>query len=145
MSSAAIFGMFATQSNDFALGYPLVDALYSRSHPHYLAYIYLFAPISLLFLNPIAFFMLEADAQSERAATVKWPRLVGRATLGAIFGNLTVLMTLLGCVSNFLLDRRLPALIDGPLEVLGSAFAAACLFSLGLKMDSQVKALFGEC
>ncbi|XP_033763024.1 LOW QUALITY PROTEIN: integral membrane protein GPR155-like [Pecten maximus] len=56
---AGMFGIFATQSNDFALGYPIIQALYEKSHPEYLKYIYLIAPISVVFLNPIGFVLLE--------------------------------------------------------------------------------------
>jgi predicted permease len=58
---AAALAIFVSQSNDFALGYPIVDAVFSRSHPEYLRYIYLIAPISLCILNPIAFFLLEMN------------------------------------------------------------------------------------
>lgn len=60
-----------SQSNDFALGYPILEAVYSKTHPDYLRYIYLIAPISLCILNPIAFFMMEANevlAESRPAA-----------------------------------------------------------------------------
>ncbi|KAL5007631.1 hypothetical protein ScPMuIL_016437 [Solemya velum] len=56
---AGLFAIFATQSNDFALGYPIVESLYKDTHPDYLNYIYLIAPISLCFLNPIGFVLLE--------------------------------------------------------------------------------------
>ncbi len=56
---AGVFGIFVSQSNDFALGYPIVSAIYSQTHPDYINYIYLLAPISLCILNPIAFLMLE--------------------------------------------------------------------------------------
>jgi predicted permease len=58
---AAIFAIFVSQSNDFALGYPILEAIYSTSHPDYLRYIYLIAPVSLCILNPIAFLMLETN------------------------------------------------------------------------------------
>lgn len=58
---AAVFAIFVSQSNDFALGYPIVDAVYAKTHPDYLHYIYLIAPISLCILNPIAFLMMEAN------------------------------------------------------------------------------------
>ena len=58
---AAVYAIFVSQSNDFALGYPIVNAVYGHSHPDYLRYIYLIAPISLCILNPIAFFMLEGN------------------------------------------------------------------------------------
>lgn len=58
---AALFAIFVSQSNDFALGFPILEAVYSKTHPDYLRYIYLIAPISLCILNPIAFFMMEAN------------------------------------------------------------------------------------
>ena len=81
-SKAGLFAIFCTQSNDFALGYPicmynylfiskiialikcilfLVAALYSKTHPEYAAYLYLMAPISLVFLNPIGFVLMEVS------------------------------------------------------------------------------------
>ncbi|RNA34942.1 hypothetical protein BpHYR1_032378 [Brachionus plicatilis] len=58
---AAVFGIFVSQSNDFALGYPILKAIYSQTHPEYLDYIYLLAPISLVVINPIAFLLMEAN------------------------------------------------------------------------------------
>nr|CAB3250704.1 integral membrane protein GPR155 [Phallusia mammillata] len=58
---AALYAIFATQSNDFAMGYPIVAVLYKKSYPEFLQYIYLLAPISLLILNPIGFMLLEID------------------------------------------------------------------------------------
>ncbi|VDP92772.1 unnamed protein product [Echinostoma caproni] len=52
---AAILSMFVSQSNDVALGYPVLKALY----PDLASYIYLFAPIQLVVLNPFAYFVLE--------------------------------------------------------------------------------------
>ena len=68
---AAVFAIFVSQSNDFALGLPIVDAIYSESHPNFLNYIYLLAPISLCILNPIAFFLLEFHEQSENNKALK--------------------------------------------------------------------------
>lgn len=58
---AAVFAIFVSQSNDFALGFPIVNAVYGNSHPDYIHYIYLLAPISLVILNPIAFVLLEIN------------------------------------------------------------------------------------
>lgn len=58
---AAVFAIFVSQSNDFALGFPIVNAVYSETHPDYIHYIYLLAPISLVILNPIAFVLLEIN------------------------------------------------------------------------------------
>lgn len=80
---AGILAIFCTQSNDFAIGFPigwlfsrnlflltvinsslvclfiLVSALYSKLHPEYASYIYLMAPISLAILNPIGYVLME--------------------------------------------------------------------------------------
>ncbi|XP_076437617.1 lysosomal cholesterol signaling protein-like isoform X2 [Babylonia areolata] len=59
LGHAGLLGIFVTQSNDFALGYPLIQALYQDSHPDFINYIYLISPISLLIINPIGFTLLE--------------------------------------------------------------------------------------
>lgn len=56
---AGILSIFCTQSNDFAIGQPILDALYHRAHPEYVAYLYLMAPLSLAILNPIGYIFLE--------------------------------------------------------------------------------------
>ena len=58
----------ALQSNDFALGIPIMQALY----PSFTSYIYLFAPISFLVLNPIAFCLMEYGSERNSSATVWW-------------------------------------------------------------------------
>ena len=58
---AGIFAIYVSQSNDFALGAPIINAVYSKTHPDYINYIYIIAPISLCILNPIAFCMMEAN------------------------------------------------------------------------------------
>ena len=59
IEKAGLYAIFVTQTNDFALGYPIVLALYGQSHPQFPAYLYLLAPISLAILNPIAFILIE--------------------------------------------------------------------------------------
>jgi predicted permease len=63
LGQAAIFAIYVSQSNDFALGQPIVQAIYQKNHPEYIRYIFLIAPISLLVLNPIGFFLLELNEQ----------------------------------------------------------------------------------
>jgi len=58
---AGVFAIYVSQSNDFALGAPIINAVYTKTHPDYIHYIYIIAPISLCILNPIAFFMMEAN------------------------------------------------------------------------------------
>ncbi len=71
IGQAALFALFVSQSNDFALGQPIVQAIYQKNHPEYIQYIYLIAPISLLFLNPIGFFLLELNEQWNNAKIEK--------------------------------------------------------------------------
>lgn len=59
IEKAGLYAIFVTQTNDFALGYPIVLALYGQSHPRFPAYLYLLAPVSLAILNPIAFILIE--------------------------------------------------------------------------------------
>ncbi|PAA76941.1 hypothetical protein BOX15_Mlig000212g9, partial [Macrostomum lignano] len=57
LAIAGILGIFCTQTNDFALGYPILNILF----PSITRYLYLFAPISFLIINPIGFIMIEID------------------------------------------------------------------------------------
>lgn len=59
---AGILAIFCTQSNDFAIGSPIVNALYHHAHPEYAAYLYLMAPLSLAILNPIGYIFLELSS-----------------------------------------------------------------------------------
>lgn len=56
---AGSLSILATQSNDFALGYPLIKSLYGDAKPEMLNYLSLMAPIQLLILNPLGIAMLE--------------------------------------------------------------------------------------
>lgn len=67
---AGLYAIFTTQSNDFALGYPILVAIYGQTHPECPAYLYLIAPISLVILNPIGFVAMEIGKNStERTST----------------------------------------------------------------------------
>ena len=46
-----------------------MQALYKDSHPEYLTYIYLLAPISLLLLNPIGFALMELQRHFSQHAS----------------------------------------------------------------------------
>ena len=61
IGKAGLYSIFVTQSNDFALGYPILNALYGQTHPEYPSYLYLLAPISLAILNPIGCIFMEID------------------------------------------------------------------------------------
>ena len=57
---SSLYGIFVTQSNDFALGLPILNALFEASdHPEYPSYLFLLAPIQLAIINPIALVLIE--------------------------------------------------------------------------------------
>ena len=98
-----------------------VKALYAESNPEYLQYIYLVAPISLVFLNPIGFTLMEIHKQQRLGDTA--PRrgkllLVLQVVKDVLF-NPIVFMTLIGIAGNFLFHQKMPNIIDDVLEVLG--------------------------
>lgn len=60
-SFAGALSILATQSNDFALGYPLIKSLYGETRPEMLNYLNLMGPIQLLIINPLGIIMLEYE------------------------------------------------------------------------------------
>ena len=38
IGASGLYGIFVTQSNDFALGLPILNALFATSHPEYIDY-----------------------------------------------------------------------------------------------------------
>ena len=60
-AKAGIRGIFVTQSNDFALGLPLLSSLYPTELTRY---IYIAAPISFLWINPMGFALLEMGTRN---------------------------------------------------------------------------------
>lgn len=69
LSKSAIYAMFCTQGNDFAIGYPILVMLYGNDSP-YPDYLYILAPVQLLILNPIGCILLEYQ-QSTSPSAVK--------------------------------------------------------------------------
>lgn len=160
LGKSGILAIFCTQSNDFAIGYPIVSALYEKIHPEYSAYIYLMSPISLAILNPIAYVMMEItnlqirnkeQALSPTQSPVRCPQdeapsrrkilrgkcLVIIHTLKSIFLNPILLMTLLGVVGSVVFRNGLPTFMSSILKTLGNSFAATALFLLGVRMVSD--------
>lgn len=140
-SKAGLFPIFATQSNDFALGYPIVEALYQTTYPEYLQYIYLVAPISLMMLNPIGFIFCEIqkwkDSQNASQNKVK---IVGLGLL-RVLQNPIVFMVFIGIAFNFILDQKVPEYMENFLDGLANSFSGAALFYLGLTMVGKIKKL----
>ncbi|GFR68725.1 integral membrane protein GPR155 [Elysia marginata] len=142
---AGIFAIFTIQSSDFAFGYPIVDAIYSKIHPEYAEYIYLVAPISLALLNPIGFILMEfqntinAREQGESKGFCKALLKV----LKEIALNPIVNMTVAGIIFNFILSSSIPEILDGIFKVLAEGFSACALFFLGLSLVGKVQGSIG--
>lgn len=130
---SGLFAIFSTQSNDFALGNPILDAIYSVSHPDFQSYLYLFAPISLVILNPIGFVFMEIGRQ--QAGQTTWT-LVKNVAKG-VCTNPIIVMTFFGIIGNFAFGGQLPSFLDGFLSSLGDAFSASALFLLGLNIVNR--------
>ncbi|XP_050337116.1 integral membrane protein GPR155 isoform X1 [Bactrocera neohumeralis] len=163
---AGLLSIFCTQSNDFAIGYPIVMALYKDVHPEYASYLYLMAPISLALLNPIGLVLMEISkiiqtkAEAAQESTIcpdtcpaeqltKRTRCLGEKqllvlhTLKSLFFNPMLLMTLLGVGGAFVFPNGLPEMIASVLRVFGQSFSATALFLLGLKIVGQGGSLRG--
>ncbi|XP_045495860.1 integral membrane protein GPR155 isoform X2 [Colias croceus] len=151
LGQAGIFSIFCTQSNDFALGYPIINAIYEKTHPEYSLYLYLMAPISLAILNPIAFVLMEINKQREieRSAPdpaqrkeISKPKMLLQIFKGIVY-NPVLVMTVLGIAGNIIFKHKLSIYIEGLLDVFGQSFSAAALFLLGLRMVGQITRLKG--
>ncbi|EFN76836.1 Integral membrane protein GPR155, partial [Harpegnathos saltator] len=138
---AALFAIFTTQSNDFAIGYPIIDALYGQTHPEYVAYLYLVAPISLAILNPIGFVLLEIGKQRMEEHTSY--RDMACSVVKGVVLNPILFMTVLGIVGNLIFKHNVPHLLATVLEVFGNAFSASALFFFGLIIVGKVHKLKG--
>lgn len=138
---AALFAIFTTQSNDFAIGYPMISALYGKTHPEYAAYLYLMAPISLAILNPIGFVLLEIGKRYGEEHT-NCRDMVSSIIKGVIL-NPVLFMTVLGIIGNLIFNHSIPRLLAAILEVFGNAFSASALFLLGSMMVGKIHKLKG--
>ena len=140
VNKAGLYAIFTTQSNDFAVGLPIVQAIYGLSNPQFQDYVYLLAPISLVILNPIGIIFLEigkqqnnANASSSSRLTLIWN------VFKSISTNPIIFMTIFGIFGNLIFGGTLPTIIDGFLTTLGNAFGASALFLLGLNMVSRTR------
>ena len=138
LTRAAMFAMFCTQTNDFAMGVPLLEAVLG-DHP-YKSYLYLVAPISLVILNPIGFIILETGKGTGGERSLLRSVVVVLTGLGT---NPLVVMTLLGILTKFIFTGSPPEALQKVLSKLGAAFGCLAPFTLGLGMVGKFKFLQG--
>ncbi|XP_050524359.1 integral membrane protein GPR155 isoform X2 [Daktulosphaira vitifoliae] len=143
MARAALFAIFCTQSNDFAIGAPIFEALYKHTHSEFVNYLYLVAPINLIILNPFGFAMMELGREYNRHETTKHSAVMGRISRNIIC-NPVVFMTALGVIASLVYNHNPPKIITTFLGTFGNAFTATALFLLGLKMVGNINKLRGE-
>ncbi|XP_031153236.1 integral membrane protein GPR155 isoform X2 [Sander lucioperca] len=137
-SKAGLFSIFATQSNDFALGYPIVEALYQSTYPEYLQYIYLVAPVSLMLLNPIGFAFCEIQKWKNQGNRQQRKLLIMGLVVLQVLKNPIVFMVVIGIIAHFALHQTIPPFMAEFVDGLANSFGGAALFYLGLSMVGQL-------
>ncbi|KAJ8025307.1 hypothetical protein HOLleu_35481 [Holothuria leucospilota] len=141
LGRAAILSMFATQTNDFALGYPLFVAIYKNSYPELPEYLYLFGPISLVCLNPFGFLALEIEKNNTitemNRLTIVWKVFKGMLT------NPMVVSVAVGVAVNLIFHQKVPYILDPIIRVLADSYAATALFCLGMSLVGKMQSMSG--
>ncbi|KAF6208388.1 hypothetical protein GE061_016842 [Apolygus lucorum] len=137
---SGLYAIFCTQSNDFAIGFPIISTVYGNSHKDFVSYLYLLAPVNLVMLNPIGFTLMEISKNKNSTSRTHLPLRV----ITSIATNPIVFMTALGIAGNFLFAHEVPDALEALLKVFGSAFTASALFLLGLRMVGSVRNFKGE-
>ena len=142
ISRAALFAIYSTQTNDFGMGLPIMNAVYGPQDPM-TGLIYLVAPISLLILNPIGFVLLEIDRKNKGGETEGGLNTV-LAVLKGLLTNPVVSMTMLGVLGNLAFSSSPPPHLNNFFQSLGKAFSALAPFSLGLSMAGKLRGIKGD-
>eukprot|EP01138_Halocafeteria_seosinensis_P013915 gb/GECG01014210.1/.p1 GENE.gb/GECG01014210.1/~~gb/GECG01014210.1/.p1 ORF type:complete len:572 (+),score=35.20 gb/GECG01014210.1/:1-1716(+) len=161
-AEAGIRAIFVVQSNDLALGLPLMSALYAGTdHTDFVHYQYILTTIALVTTNPVGFFMIEyglhrgkSDEASQKGMeNLKDERGTSRSSrchpndttkfvlkiLFNVLRNPIVLSVILGVLWNQAARRPIPDILDQFLKMLGNSFDACALFTLGSSMVNRLK------
>ncbi|KAG1672321.1 Integral membrane protein GPR155 [Nymphon striatum] len=148
---AGLYGIFCTQSNDFALGFPIISALYGTTHPEFPDYIYLAVPISLGVLNPIGLIMLEFSKQSDSKPSNDLEKSFSQSDVppvtpsrGSIILKVIInlfrtpifFMTVLGLIVKVTFAKSLPLPMYGTIRISGG-IVAATFFSAPMMLASS--------
>jgi predicted permease len=139
---AGVFALFVTNSNDLAIGIPLVEAMYPKAiYPNgpNVLYIYSFAVMQNILVAPLYFVLLELGRTKASGQGG-----VARKILLSFVKNPIIMMALLGLCYNLLFGNALPATIDGILQVAANAFACGALFTTGMGSVGQTHKLTGK-
>lgn len=144
-ASMGQYAIITTQSNDFALILPIIDAVFKQTHPDFGRYVYLIAPISLVILNPIGFFLIEIQKRLDDQRKHRGKSCNVYQLICTVFRNIScnpiVICTLLGVIFNQILHQQLPYTIDYILTPISQSFTSTALFYLGLTMVGKLNRL----
>jgi predicted permease len=144
-ASMGQYAIITTQSNDFALILPIIDAVYQQSHPEYGRYVYLIAPISLVILNPIGFFCIELQKRLDDQRKHRGKSCRPFQLISTVFWNIScnpiVICTILGILFNQIFQQHLPYTIGYVLNPIAQSFTSTALFYLGLTMVGKLNRL----
>eukprot|EP00040_Diaphanoeca_grandis_P016130 m.83098 g.83098 ORF g.83098 m.83098 type:complete len:821 (-) comp25594_c0_seq2:180-2642(-) len=149
MAIAGIRGIFCNMSNDFALGLPLLTAMYP---PEMTRYLYVVAPINFLWINVLGFSMMEYSNSKqikhlENERGVSKPRAKKRSRVLVVFvgvlKNPVIFMTIIGVLCNIVFDHQLSRILKGPFETLANVFGGGALVLLGMSMSNKIFFLRG--
>lgn len=146
IGKAGLYGLFVTQSNDFAIGYPLFISLYQNDHPNFPDYLYVIAPLQLVLINPCGIFMMELDKFRTENQSSKNPTSPFKIIIQVskrTFLNPVIVMTLGGIAWNIFFGPKVPVMMGGFLQSLSDAFAPTSLFLLGLTIVQEAGAIKG--
>ncbi|GAB5364133.1 hypothetical protein AAMO2058_000942800, partial [Amorphochlora amoebiformis] len=157
---SGLFAIFATKSNDIAMGVPIVSSIWGPSYSNYL---YLFAPYQLLIINLIGFVQMEYNLETAeckkrviesknmqehlRVEPTQAPMMLASTTTiaFAIFKKLSqspiIISTVLGFLMNLIIGHNnFPEFLTDLLGLLSSTYSGASLFALGLSIETTIKA-----
>ena len=141
LSKAAMFAILCTQTNDFAMGVPLLEAVLGQGEHPYKSFLYLAAPVSLVVLNPVGFVILETQKKTETKRSVWFSVFLALKNLAT---NPIIVMTLLGVFVNFLPSASPPAALQLILAKIGACFTSLAPFSLGLGLVGKLNSINGS-
>lgn len=116
----------------------IVEALYKSTHPEYLQYIYLVAPVSLIVLNPVGFALCEIQKWKNQENQQQSKLYIVGVIVLQVVKNPLVFMVVIGIIAHFLLHQTIPAAIGQFVDGLANSFGGAALFYLGLSMVGQL-------
>ncbi|CAF4073383.1 unnamed protein product [Rotaria sordida] len=144
-ASMGQYAIMATQSNDFPLIYPIIESIYKETHPDFGRYVYLIAPIQLVILNPIGFFLIEIQKRLDdqrKHRNKSWNKF---QLISIVFRNISrnpiVICTVLGVIFNQIFKQHLPYIIEYIITPIAQSFTGTALFYLGLTMVGKLNRL----